>query len=330
VTNAWRALVSLVVLPILAAAAFGVGAEETAGRRTFTYKTVGSLAIQADVFRPSLAGPRPVVLWIHGGALIFGGRGMLPAEQRELYLRQGWAVVAIDYRLAPETKLAVILEDVDDAHAWVLAQAGALGLDPDRLAVVGHSAGGYLALMTGVRFRPRPRAIVSFYGYGDIAGAWYSRPDPFYRQEPDVSEEEARRAVGEMPLAQGDEARRFVFYRYCRQRGLWPQLVAGHDPDREPRAFDPFCPVRKVTRDYPPTLLVHGEKDRDVPFAQSVAMARALVEKGVAHDLVALPGRDHVFDLEEEGLTPKGGLRDPEVARAFARVAAFLGEHLGK
>jgi acetyl esterase/lipase len=71
---------------------------------TIRYRRVGGLAIEADVFRPAGLGPFPVLLWIHGGALIFGDRGMLPADQRGRYLRAGLAVASIDYRLAPETK----------------------------------------------------------------------------------------------------------------------------------------------------------------------------------------------------------------------------------
>ena len=300
----------------------GAGALPT--RQTVTFKTVGPLPIQADLFRPASEGAHPVVLWIHGGALIFGDRGMLPAEQRDLYLRAGFAVVAIDYRLAPETKLDGILEDLDDAYAWIRSEGPRLGLDAARLAVVGHSAGGYLALVSGCRFRPRPRAVVSFYGYGDVAGDWYARPDPFYGRDPEVSRAEADRAVGNTPVARGAETRRFTYYRYCRQRGLWPQLVTGRDPEREPRAFDAICPVRGVTRDYPPTLLLHGDQDRDVPYARSVEMAQALAKQGVPHELMTLPEHGHVFDVEG------AGMKDPLVAHAFERVVAFLSEHLGR
>jgi acetyl esterase/lipase len=291
--------------------------------QTVTYRTVGSLAIPADVFRPAGPGPHPVVLWIHGGALVFGDRSMLPKEERERYLRAGLAVVSIDYRLAPETKLDGILEDLDAAYAWLRRDGPSLGLDPARLAVVGHSAGGYLALMAGVGFRPRPQAIVSFYGYGDVAGPWYTRPDPGYLRDPAVSPAEAERAVGREPLAQGDEARRFVFYRYLRQRGLWPRLVAGHDPEREPRAFDALCPVRNVGPDTPPTLLLHGDRDADVPYERSVEMARALRAAGVPHELVTLPGFGHVFDLEGPGLA------DPAVGRAFDHAVAFVARRVG-
>jgi acetyl esterase/lipase len=275
------------------------------------------------VFRPAGPGPFPVVLWVHGGALIFGDRAMLPADERERYLRAGLAVVSIDYRLAPETKLEGILEDLDAAHAWLQREGGGLGLDPKRVAVVGHSAGGYLALLAGVRFRPRPRAIVSFYGYGDIAGEWYSRPDPGYLRGPAVSPEEAERAVGREPLANGDEGRRFAYYRYTRQRGLWPKVVTGRDPDREPRAFDPWCPVRNVSTEFPPTLLLHGDRDEDVPYARSVEMAQALEAAGVDHELLTLAGLGHVFDIEGPGT------KDPAVARAFDRTVAFLTGRLG-
>lgn len=292
-------------------------------RQTIVFKRVDALDIQADVYRPSGSGPFPVILWIHGGALIFGDRSMLPEDQLELYLREGFAIVSIDYRLAPETKLDAILEDVDAAYGWLMKEGPRGGLDPDRVAVVGHSAGGYLTLMAGCRFNPRPAALVSFYGYGDIAGKWYSRPDPYYLTKPLILDSEAWRAVGSTPLINGDEAKRFPFYQFTRQKGIWPRVVTGHDPAVEPRVFDQWCPVRRATHQYPPTMLIHGEKDTDVPVAQSRMMADALRARGVDCRLMTLPGRDHVFDLEEQGV------RDPDSARVFRQVIEFLHARLG-
>lgn len=291
---------------------------------TVVFERVGTLAIQADVYRPQGPGPFPVILWIHGGALIFGDRSMLPPDQRELYLREGFAVVSIDYRLAPETKLDVLLEDVDAAYGWLRKEGKKAGLDPERVAVVGHSAGGYLTLMAGCRFDPKPAALVSFYGYGDIAGDWYSRPDPFYLTQPLVPEDEAWKAVGTQPLTHGSEAARFKFYQFTRQKGIWPQVATGHDPSAEPALFDQWCPVRRVTGQFPPTLLIHGEKDTDVPVAQSRAMAEALRAHGVDCRLRTLPGRGHVFDLEAEGIS------DTETAGVFREVIEFLRAKLGK
>ena len=148
-------------------------------KHTYTYKTVPGCNIQADVYRAPGDGVRPVILWIHGGALIMGNRSGINTVQLQEYLNAGYTVVSIDYRLAPETKLKAIIEDLQDAYRWVREKGPDLfQADPHRIAVIGHSAGGYLTLMAGFCLNPRPRALVAFYGYGDIAGKWYSDPDP--------------------------------------------------------------------------------------------------------------------------------------------------------
>lgn len=295
--------------------------------QTFIYKTVGNCEIRADVHRPLDNAPCPAILWLHGGALILGDRRTLSPDQLETYLQAGYAVISVDYRLAPEVKLELIIEDLRDAYEWVRAiGVGSLRIDPERIAVIGHSAGGYLTLMTGFCLTPRPRALVSFYGYGDIAGQWYSRSDPFYSQQPPVSKEEAYQAISGPVLtgtafAEGRAEQRGRFYLYCRQQCLWPREVTGHDPDKEPEWFDPFCPIRNVTPEYPPTLLIHGDQDTDVPFEQSVLMSEELERHGVEHQLIALTGRGHAFDTHGEGM------KDPDVSEVFDQVLAFLERH---
>lgn len=293
-------------------------------KHSHVYK-VADCEIQADVYRWPDDVIRPAILWLHGGALIFGHRGTLSPGQLRRYLKAGYAVVSADYRLAPEVKIEAIVEDLQDAYGWLRSEGPDLfRIDPERIAVVGHSAGGYLTLMTGFCVSPPPRALVSFYGYGDIAGPWYSRPDPFYSQEPAVPEEEALRDVGDRALPGTPFAGRALddrhrFYLYCRQQGLWPKMVTGHDPDEEPEWFDAFCPLRNVTREYPPTLLLHGDQDTDVPCEQSVLMAQELERCGVEHELMILPGRGHGFDVAG------AGMGDPAVSEVFDRVLAFLG-----
>lgn len=263
--------------------------------KTFVYKNVDELAIQADVYNAPTDGRRPAVIWIHGGALIMGHRGGIMPRFHERLIDAGWVVVSIDYRLAPETKLPAILDDVRDAYHWVRRQGPDLfGVDPARIAVSGGSAGGYLTLCTGFLVEPRPRALVSFWGYGDVSGAWYSRPDPFYCEQPAVTKDEAYAAVGTQAISgaagKNDRGR---YYLYCRQHGLWPKEVAGRDPAREPKAFDAFCPLRNVAPRFPPTLLVHGDQDTDVPYEQSVLMDRELARCGVEHVLVTVRGGGH-------------------------------------
>ena len=290
-------------------------------KTTYPYKVVGGCEILADVYLPDGKTRPPVIVWLHGGALIAGDRGAIHQRHREAYLAAGYAVVAPDYRLAPETKLPEIAADVREVFAWVRETLpGLVGVDPTRVAALGHSAGGYLALLAGAMLRPRLQALVSFYGYGDIIADWYRLPDPFYCQEPAVSEAEARAAVGQSAICTGgDWEPRGKFYLYCRQQGLWPQEVAGFDPETQPEAFTPYCPLRNVDADYPPTLLLHGDQDTDVPYEQSVLMAQELARVGVPHEFITIVEGEHGFDHRE----------DAEVEAAFGRVMGFLAERLG-
>ncbi len=265
---------------------------------TYTYKKVGGLEIKADVHRDAASkpGPLPVLLWIHGGALMMGGRENGPRFEPAL-LAAGFLMVSIDYRLAPETRLPGIIDDVEDAYRWIHERGPKLfGADPNRIAVAGGSAGGYLTLVMGYRARPRPAALVSFWGYGDLVGPWYSEPSPYPRHHRvTVTREEAFRQGSGPPVA--NDAERHgdagILYQYCRQQGLWPWAVSGWDPHREPQKFFPYMPVRNVDAGYPPTLLVHGTSDTDVPYEQSVLMAAELGKHGVRCVFIGVPGAEH-------------------------------------
>lgn len=316
------------LLAFAAAAAFPglVGAAADAPKfsmKTYTYKTVGPTEIKADVYRAEDAAVRPVLVWIHGGALIVGSRSGVPKDLLDLCRDEGFILVSIDYRLAPETKLPAIVEDLEDAFAWVRARGpGLFHADPSRLVVAGGSAGGYLTLLAGARVKPRPRALVAYWGYGALDNEWYTKPSEHYRKSaPLVDQEEAYRAVGKgVPTGADGEAgkARGKFYLYCRQNGLWPREVAGFGPDAGRAAFDPYCPVRNVTADYPPTLLVHGTVDTDVPYGESEAMAAELARHKVPHELITVRGGGH-------GL---GGGDRKVVEDALARARAFVRKHL--
>jgi dipeptidyl aminopeptidase/acylaminoacyl peptidase len=108
--------------------------------------------------------------------------------------------------------------------------------------------------------------------------------------------------------------------------------VTGHDPHTEPQAFEEYCPVRHITREYPPTLLVHGDKDTNVPFEVSKYMAAVLKHHHVPHRLMVMEGLGHAFDVYPDSSLPgkPKGLKHPRIAEAFDAVLAFLREQMAR
>ncbi len=289
---------------------------------TYTYKRVGDLEIKAEVHRPDDGVVRPVVVWIHGGALIMGHRQGISNRVRQYCRRSGHVLVSLDYRLAPESKLPEIISDIEDAFRWIRERGPELfAADPNKLAVMGGSAGGYLTLTAGFRVQPRPQVLLAFWGYGDLIGDWYSQPSPHPRHHrSQLSEEEAWQQVNGPPISDSRQRRGngSAFYQFCRQRGVWPAAVSTWNPYTEPERFYPYMPVQNVTPDYPPTFLIHGTEDTDVPHEQSVMMAKQLAKHGVMHRLVSVAGGEH-------GL---GGGAEEEIEQAYRDGFAFIERHL--
>ena len=291
-------------------------------RKTFVYKIVGQDSICADFYEISNDHIiRPVIVWIHGGALIWGSRNSLPVEQLEFYLQAGYSVLSIDYRLAPETKLEEIFEDIKDAIIWTKYNSTKLQIDPKKIFVIGHSAGGYLALMTGYRLENPPCAIISFYGYGDIQGEWINRPDTSYINWEHISKEKAFSQIHSSTITHASSKDRFNFYLYCRQQGIWAEIITGQDPVTESENLEQFCPVKNIQVDFPPVILIHGDKDTDVPFEQSLLLDEALSLKNVDHQLIRMTGFDHAFDKFE------GGFDNNQIRDAFVEVIKFMNKY---
>ena len=289
--------------------------------QTHTYKTVGKLPIKLDLYLPQQTGPCPVVVWIHGGALINGHRGGINDRVKQDFLKSGYALASIDYRLAPETPLPEIIKDVEDAFVWLRLHADDLSMDPGRIAVLGGSAGGYLTLITGYRVVPRPQCLVSFYGYGDLIGNWYSAPSPHTRHNRvKFTEAHARKQVSGSPISDSRlrDGRGGDFYNWCRQTGRWPLEVSGWDPHSQAELFYEYMPVRNVTAEYPPTLMIHGTADTDVPYEQSELMQQQFIKQAVDHQLIRIENGEH-------GL---GGGKPEAIEMAYREVFAFVDARL--
>lgn len=270
----------------------------------------GFRSLELDLFVPeAVTGPVPCVVWIHGGAFLFGSRALLPdywpaGNLFQQVIDAGLAVATIDYRHSREAPFPAQVHDGFAALRWLAHYGPELGVDPARLGVWGESAGGHLAgllaLITdpelqGTSGAPVPpptlRAAVTFYGIADVD----AMPSMFATMPPEwVAELTA--AAGGAPAEPLD---------VLLNGGPWPRAEANRLAS----------PIHHVHADAPPILLVHGENDGLVPFAQSVAFEKALREAGAPVELIAVPGADHVF-LGTDPLPP------------IAVAVAFLVTHL--
>lgn len=291
-------------------------------KSTVAYRVVDGHEILADVYRPEGDDVRPVIVWLHGGALIMGNREGIHPQVRALAEEKGYALVSIDYRLAPETKLPELISDIEAAFHW-LAGDGAkqFHLDTDRIVVSGGSAGGYLTLVTGYLARPQPKALVALYGYGDLIGDWYSKPSPHPRHNRrKITREEAAEQTDGTIISDARQRKGNggIMYLYYRQTGIWPREVSGFDRATIAEKIAPFEPVRNVTADYPPTLLIHGTNDTDVPYEQSTMMAEQLKQHGVPFLLKPIENGEHGF----------GGGDPQQIEDAYTTMREFIVKHL--
>jgi acetyl esterase len=125
----------------------------------------GSISLR--LYRPSTDGLLPALVYLHGGGFVLGNLDTHDRIMRILAARSGAAVLGIDYRLAPEHKFPVQLEEIAATIDWLAGKGAEIGIDAARLALGGDSAGAHLSLGTAIGLLGRPRrirAMLLYYG----------------------------------------------------------------------------------------------------------------------------------------------------------------------
>lgn len=242
---------------------------------------------RATVYQEEGIPLRATILYLHGGALIYGSRKDLPETHINAICSAGYGIVAVDYPLCPEAKLPEILNDVIDTVTWYLREReGIFGCKPGYF-LFGRSAGAYLCLLTmRQKLIEKPRGIISYYGYGLLHDKWYNSPSAFYCRYPAMPASCLRKPGGSvhyelaLPLGYGT-------YVCLRQRGEWGTFLGGNDDTLYTlRGFDPAGA--------PPLFIAHSTGDPDVPFDEYLSLKELFPD--AVHYTTFLPKHD--FDAD--------------------------------
>lgn len=232
-------------------ALFFVGFQPVFAADTHFFAKRDGRALALDFYRPDVPGAdlpasgAPAIVYVHGGGWTAGSRADLPDFLKAL-TGAGYAVAAPDYRLVPEAAFAGMVADIKAALAYLGENAALLGIDPDRLVLWGHSAGGHLALLAGLTdparwaeaSMPRPAAIVAYAAPVDLSQL--------------VTDCALADCAGQ-PGTRSDPV----------------TLMLGCPPAACPGEAALASPVTHLDVADPPVILVHGEGDDIVPVAQA-------------------------------------------------------------
>ncbi len=231
--------------------------------KNIKYLTVNNDDLHLDIYQSLAPKPQPTVIFIHGGGWVDRPREvelffLLP------YLKMGFSVVNLGYRLAAQSLAPAAVSDCRCALRWVMRNAQQYNFDPEKIVVSGFSAGGHLAMMIGMlsaaagfdSYCPgdeelKVAAIVNWYGVTDVKD-----------------------------LLEGANVRDYALE--------W----MGNQSDRLEIA-ERVSPINYVHSQLPPIFTVHGDADLSVPYNHAVKFHEALNQANVPNQLLTIPGGGH-------------------------------------
>lgn len=247
--------------------------------RDIEYVPSGHERQKLDLYLPAEQSkePLPLIIWVHGGAWLGGNKNNCPARR---FARLGYTVASINYRLSQHATFPAQIEDCKAAVRHLRANADKYNIDPNRFGAWGASAGGHLVALLGttggvrefdkgenLKVSSRIQAVCDYFGPTD-----FTKMSGFPTQmEHDAPDSPEAKLIGGPVQENKDKCRR-------------------------------ADPITYVTKDDPPFLIVHGDKDPLVPHNQSEILLEALKKAKVKAKLHIVEGGGH------------GGFRDPKIA----------------
>ncbi len=230
------------------------------------YKKVNGKSLQMDFYRPKNANePLPLLVFIHGGGWKSGKRADYLVYLAS-FAEKGYMTATVSYRLKRDSIYPACVEDISDAVKWLFKNGETYGYDPDRIALIGGSAGAHLALLVGYGWKDsriqndntesahRIKAVVDIYGPVDLTTEY----------------------------------------------GQTQRLVTGfigHSYAEKPELYKEASPITWLKSSVPPTLILHGTSDKLVPISQSETLKSRLDELGVPCEFYPVPLWPHSMDI---------------------------------
>lgn len=231
------------------------------------YKYIDSTSLQLDIYKlKDLTSPAPVMIFIHGGAWRTGKRSDYLPYLID-YANKGFITATVSYRLVKKAIFPAAVQDVNCAVKWIKTHAGEYGIDPERIALIGGSAGGHLSLMVG-----------------------YDGREAIFNEDCDLQIDSSVKVVIDL-YGPVDLTTPYAVGTYQVQDFL------GTTYDKDPELYRMASPRTFISSDAPPTLIFQGTIDSLVPVSQSDSLAVWLAEAGVPHDYHRLKGWPHTMDL---------------------------------
>jgi acetyl esterase/lipase len=252
-----------------------------------TYVTANNYEAKLDIYLPRvLNAPNKTLILIHGGGWVNGSKDATTLHILP-YLEMGWSVVNVGYRLARISPAPAAVEDCRCALRWVVSRAKEYNFDTSKIVVTGHSAGGHLALTTGIlpvsagldrqcypgNEEIKVAAIINWYGITDVAD-----------------------------LLEGKNMKGYAVTWLGSQSNRWELAKR-------------VSPMTYIHKDLPPILTIHGDADPTVPYSHGVKLHEALNKAGAVNQLLTIPGGKH------------GGFTREENSKAFLAIRDFLAKH---
>ncbi|MFI5153101.1 MAG: alpha/beta hydrolase fold domain-containing protein [Chitinophagales bacterium] len=274
-------------------------------------------------------------IYLHGSAWYLLDKDLGTRPFFRHLAAQGHVIMDTAYRLAPETDMMGMENDVKRAIHWIKENGNAYQVDPNRIVLGGGSAGAHLALLSAYtsgnpQFTPAELqgkdlgvcAVISLYGPSDLEAMYYHTNQHLTtRSTPD----RPKKAVPtKMPAwiikKMGKDYDRLGMNKGFENAGAFAPLLGGH-PDECPETYALFSPVTHVHPGCPPTLLIHGEDDLMAPIIATRFLHRRLTGEKVLSVMHILPQTDHAFDLIQPRISPSAHNAFYDVERFISLMA---------